>query len=168
MADTWTCPNCGQMLPLSEPSCKVCRVTRENRGVVGRIATPERTAKPPPEIVEISFPFTIRDARFNLPLPTGSLWSSGFLLCIPQGFFLVSDKDGLDPAALAAHPPETATPVGPTSIFVHRSQISRVVHHKLIGFFVEVKGPKKIPLRLETKGWADLGVVCNQLEIPHE
>lgn len=167
MAETWTCPRCGQILPLSDAACQVCRITRENRGVVGRIATPERTPKPPPEKVEIPFPFTIREARFNLPLASGSVWSSGTVLCVTEGLFLVSEKDGLDPAALAAQPPAAAKPVGPTSIFIHRTQLSRVVHHKLTGYFIEVKGPQKIPLRLEAQGWSDLDVVCDQLGIPH-
>jgi hypothetical protein len=167
MTGTWNCPRCGQKLPLAEPSCRVCRITRENRGIVGRIEAPARAPKPPPEKVEIPFPFVIRDARFNLPVAGGSLWSSGCLVCLPEGIVLASSQDNLDPASLAARAPAVSGPVGPASIFLHRSQVARVVHHKMIGQFVEVRGAPKIPLRLETPGWKDLDVVCDALGIEH-
>jgi hypothetical protein len=167
MAETWACPRCGQLLPLSEGSCGVCHITRENRNLIGRIAPKPRSEKPPAEAVEVVFPFVVPEARFNLPLPAGSLWSSGSLVCVPEGIFLASAKDGLDPAALAAAPPPVSAPVGPASVFAHRSQIVRVVHHKLTGYFLEVKGGQKIPLRLEAPRWADLDVVCDRLGIAH-
>ena len=73
---TWTCSNCGQIYSLAEPACTICRVTRENPHVIGKIET-VRSAKPPPEKVEVAFPFVIQDARFNLPLDKGAVWSSG-------------------------------------------------------------------------------------------
>src|SRR5215831_17513757 len=101
---TWTCPQCGQMYSLDESSCPVCRITRDNRDVVGRI-TQARTPKPPPEKVEVAFPVFIKDARFNLPLDKGSLWSSGSVIAVAGGFFLLSEKDGLNPSILLAAPP---------------------------------------------------------------
>ncbi len=162
---TWNCPQCGQTYPLEEPSCSVCRITRENRHVIGRI-TQIRTPKPPPEKVEVAFPVFIKEARFNLPPDKGSVWSSGIVVAVPTGFLLVSDRDALDTAALAANPPVSAGTVGPTSIFVPRPVISRIVHHKLTGEFIEIQGKQKIPLRLPAAGWQDLDVLCDQLEIP--
>jgi hypothetical protein len=162
---TWNCPQCGQTFSLGEPSCPVCRITRENRHVIGKI-TQIRTPKPPPEQVEVAFPLFIKDARFNLPLDQGSVWSSGTVSAVDGGFFLLSEKDGLDAAALAAAPPPPAGPVGPTSLFVPREVISRIVHQKMVGEFIEIQGRQKIPLRLPPGGWADLDIICDQLGIP--
>jgi hypothetical protein len=162
---TWKCPKCGQLCSLAESSCAICHVTRENRHVVGRIES-VRSPQPPPEKVEVAFPFSIKDARFNLPLDKGAVWSSGSVMATASGFFLLSEKDGLDGAALAQRPPEAAGPVGALSIFVPRSAVSRIVHHRLTGEFIEVQGRQKIPLRLTPAGWADLDVICDQLGIP--
>jgi hypothetical protein len=162
---TWTCSKCGQIYSLSEPACPVCRITRENPHVVGRITT-VRTAKPPPEKVEVPFPFTIKEARFNLPLHQGSVWAGGSLMVTEAGFFLLSDKDAIDAAALAQSPPAAPGPVGSLSLFVPRSTVSRIIHQKLIGEFIEVQGRQKIPLRLTPGGWTDLDVICDQLGIP--
>ena len=162
---TWTCSKCGQIYSLSEASCPVCRITRENPHVVGKIET-IRSPKPAPEKVEVAFPFTIREARFNLPMDKGAVWASGKLMVIALGFFLLSDKDPLDAAALAANPPSSAGPVGSTSIFIPRAVISRILHSRLTGEFIEIQGKQKIPLRLPPAGWTDLDVLCNQLGIP--
>lgn len=162
---TWTCSKCGQIYSVDEASCSICHVTRENRHVIGRIET-VRTAKPPPEKVEVVFPFLIKDARFNLPLDQGAVWSSGCVVASDAGFFLLSEKDGLDGAALALTPPAAAGPVGPLSIFIPRSAVSRIVHHRLSGEFIEIRGRQKIPLRLMPSGWADLEVICDQLGVP--
>jgi hypothetical protein len=162
---TWTCSNCGQIYSLAEPACPVCRITRENPHVIGKIQ-PVRTPKPPPERVEVPFPFTIREARFNLPLDKGAVWASGTLMVTEAGFFLLSDKDAVDPAALAQNPPAAATPVGSLSLFVPRSSVSRILHQKLVGEFIELERKQKIPLRLTTAGWTDLDVICDQLGIP--
>jgi hypothetical protein len=161
---TWTCSKCGQIYSLDEASCTICRITRENRHVVGRIET-MRTAKPPPEKVEVVFPIFIKEARFNLPLDKGSVWSSGTVMATEAGFFLLSEKDRVDSAALAAQPPAAAGQVGPTSIFIPRAAISRVLHHRLTGEFIEINGRQKIPLRLQAAGWTDLEVLCDQLGI---
>jgi hypothetical protein len=153
------------MYPLDESSCPVCHITRDNRNVVGRI-TQVRTPKPPPEQVEVAFPVFIKDARFNLPLDKGSVWSSGSVIAVAGGFFLLSEKDGLNPSILLAAPPPPAGPVGPTSLFVSRDAISRILHQKLIGEFIEIQGRQKIPLRLTSAGWADLDVICDQMGIP--
>jgi hypothetical protein len=164
---TWICPRCGQKLPLNEPSCRVCLITRIDRDVIGKIKTPERTLKPPPAPVEVRFPCVIKEARFNLPLPTGTVWSSGILLAIEQGLFLLGERDGLQTAPLIAQPPAAAGPVGPTSIFIPKANISRVIHEKLIGHFLEIQGKRKIPLRLEPSGWEDLDLLCNAFGIAH-
>ncbi|MBI3858211.1 MAG: hypothetical protein HY293_21220 [Planctomycetes bacterium] len=161
---TWKCSKCGQIYSLAEPSCSVCHLTRENRHIIGRIE-PVRSPKPPPETVEVPFPFFIKEARFNLPLDKGAVWSSGTVVATADGFFLLTDKDGLDGAALAEQPPAAAGPVGPLSIFVPRSVITRIVHHRLTGEFMELNGRQKIPLRLSTTGWGDLDVICDQLGI---
>ena len=162
---TWNCPQCGQPYSLDQPACTVCRGTRENRDVIGR-ATKIRAPKPPPERVEVVFPVFIKEARFNLPLDKGAVWSSGTLGAVAAGLFLLSDRDGVDAAALAAAPPPPAGPVAATSIFVPRAVISRIVHHKLTGEFIEIQGKQKIPLRLPPAGWQDLDVICDQLGIP--
>jgi hypothetical protein len=162
---TWNCPQCGQSYTLDEPACTVCHITRENRHVIGKV-TQVRTPKPPPEKVEVAFPVFIKDARFNLPLDKGAVWSSGSVVAVATGILLLSEKDGLNAAMLAADPPADAGPVGPTSLFVPRSVISRIVHHKLTGEFIEIQGKQKIPLRLPPAGWQDLDALCDAMEIP--
>jgi hypothetical protein len=168
MGETWTCPRCGQKLPMAEPSCRICCITRDNRGVPGRIPPPVRSPKPPEEPVEVAFPFAIKGARFSLPLTSGSLWSSGSVICVPEGLCLATEKDGIDPDRFAAAVPAASGPVGPASLFLHRSQIRRVVHLKRVGDFIEVAGAQKIPLRLEPAGWEDLAVICTRIGIPRE
>jgi len=165
---TWTCSKCGQIYPLSEGSCPVCFITRENRDVIGK-ATAIRFAAPAPEKVDVAFPFTIKEARFNLPLDKGAVWSSGKVVAIGTGFFLLSEKDPVDLDALVAGPPAASGPVGPLSLFVSRDRISRIVHHRLTGEFIEIQasqGKQKIPLRLPKEGWTDLDVLCDQMGIP--
>jgi hypothetical protein len=160
----WKCPNCGQIYSLAESACAICRITRENRHITGRIQI-VRSPQPPPEKVEVAFPFFIKDARFNLPMDNGAVWSSGSMMATAAGFFLLSGKDGLDGAALAQRPPEAAGPVGTLSIFVPLAAVTRIVHHRLSGEFIEVQGRQKIPLRLTPAGWTDLDVICDQLGI---
>jgi len=162
---TWNCSKCGQIYSLSEATCPLCRITRENRHVIGRIET-IRAPKPAPDQVEVPFPFTIRDARFNLPMDKGAVWASGRVVAIESGFFLVSEKDAVDTDALSLRPPSAPGPIGSLSIYVPRSVISRIVHHRLTGEFIEVQGRQKIPLRLMPAGWTDLDVICDQLGIP--
>ena len=161
---TWTCSKCGQIYSVAESSCTVCHITRENRHVIGKIEA-VRSPKPPPETVEVAFPFFIKDARFNLPLDKGAVWSGGMVMATAAGLFLLTEKDGLDTAALAQRPPAAAGAVGPLSIFVPRAVISRIVHHRLTGEFIEIQGRQKIPLRLMPGGWTDLDVICDQLGI---
>lgn len=162
---TWKCSTCGQIYSLAESSCPICRITRENRHVIGRIET-IRSPKPPPERVDVVFPFFIKDARFNLPMDRGAVWASGSVMVIAAGFFLLSEKDAIDTAALAERPPAAPGPVGALSIFVPRAVVSRIIHQRLIGEFIEVQGRQRIPLRLMPTGWADLDVICDQLGIP--
>ncbi|MBV8879079.1 MAG: hypothetical protein JO332_03850 [Planctomycetaceae bacterium] len=161
---TWTCSKCGQIYALAESSCPICHITRENRHVIGK-ASSARFDKPLAEKVEVPFPFPIKEARFNLPMDRGAVWSSGKLVVIPDGIFLLSDKDPLDANALAARPPAASGPVGPLSLYLTRDKISRIVHHKLTGEFIEIGGKQKLPLRLTPAGWTDLDVICDQLGI---
>jgi len=162
---TWACSKCGQIYSLAEPSCTVCHITRENRHVIGKVSS-ARFDKPPAEAVDVAFPFTIKEARFNLPLDKGAVWSSGRVVAVAPGFFLLSEKDPVDLDALAASPPAAAGPVGALSIYVPREKVSRIVHSRLAGEFIELQGKQKIPLRLPPVGWADLDVICDQLGIP--
>jgi hypothetical protein len=162
---TWTCSKCGQIYSLAEPSCTICHITREKRHVIGKIET-VRTPKPASPPVEVAFPIIIQGARFNLPLPAGAVWSSGCLMALETGLFLLTERDGLDRETLARTPPAASGPVGPLSLFVERSAISRIVHHRLTGEFIELGGRQKIPVRLTPGGWADLDVICDQLGIP--
>jgi len=162
---TWTCSKCGQIYPLAEGSCPVCFITRENRSVIGK-ATAIRFAAPVPEKVDVAFPFAIKEAHFNLPLDKGAVWSSGRLMFVEAGLFLLSEKDPVDADALALNPPAAAGPVGPLSIFISRATLSRIVHHRLTGEFIQLQGGQKIPLRLPSAGWTDLDVLCDQMGIP--
>jgi hypothetical protein len=165
---TWTCSKCGQIYPLSENSCSVCHITRENRAVIGEV-TSVRFDMPPPEPVEVPFPFTIKEARFNLPMDKGAVWASGRVVVTSAGLFLLSDKDGAVSAdALAANPPAAAGPIGSLSIFIPLDKITRILHHRLIGEFIEVHGKQKIPLRMPATGWTDLDVICDQLGIARQ
>lgn len=161
---TWACSKCGQLYPLSQNSCPVCFITRENRTVIGK-ASAARFSAPPPEKVDVVFPFSIKEARFNLPMDRGAVWSSGRVVAVATGFFLLSEKDPVDIDALAANPPAASGPVGSLSLYLAREKISRVVHHRLTGEFIEIQGKQKIPLRLPPAGWADLDVICDQLGI---
>jgi hypothetical protein len=162
--ETWKCSKCGQLYPLSQNSCSICFITRENRTVIGKVSV-ARFDKPAPEKVEVPYPFTIKEARFNLPLDRGAVWSSGRVIVTEAGLFLVSEKDPIDAEALAAHPPAAAGPVGPLSLYVPREKISRILHHRLTGEFIELGSKQKIPLRLSPAGWTDLDVLCDQLGI---
>jgi len=162
---TWNCSKCGQIYKLSQNSCPVCFITRENRTVIGNV-TAARFAVPPPEKIDVVFPFTMKEARFNLPLDKGAVWASGRVMAVAGGLFLLSEKDPLDADALAAQPPAAAGPVGSLSIYIPRDKITRIVHHRLVGEFIELQGKQKIPLRLPKEGWTDLDVICDQLGIP--
>jgi len=161
---TWKCSKCGQLYSYAESSCPICFITRENRTVIGKVSA-ARFDKPLAEKVDVVFPFTIKEARFNLPLDRGAVWSSGRIMIIDAGFFLLSEKDPVDADALAARTPAAAGPVGPLSLYIPREKISRIVHHRLTGEFMEIGGKQKIPLRMTAAGWTDLDVLCDQLGI---
>ena len=166
MTERWTCPQCGQLLRFEEPACPVCRITRENRAVVGRTSVLKPLEKPP-EPVEIRWPVLIREARFNLPVATGgTLWTSGAIVAVEAGLYLLSDKDALDPAALAQQPPPAAGAVATASVVLPAASIKRVVHNRLVGYFLET-ADGKLPLRLPNAGWEELDAVCDGLKIAH-
>ncbi|HYE97976.1 MAG TPA: hypothetical protein VEJ18_03650 [Planctomycetota bacterium] len=166
MTERWTCPQCGQLLAAEQPSCPVCRITRENRAVIGRASVIKPLEKPPQD-VEVRWPVVIRDARFNLPVATGgTLWTSGVIVAVEAGLFLLSDKDALDPQALAQSPPPAAGPVGASSVFLPVASVKRAVHNRLVGYFLDTPGGK-LPLRLSTQGWEEFDAVCDGLKIAH-
>jgi hypothetical protein len=163
--DLWNCPRCGQLYRLDEPSCNVCRITRENRDVIGKTSV-LRTIEKEAQAVEVHLPYVIQEARFNLPLSDGqSVWTSGWIAAGEAGLYLVSAKDGLDPkeAALAGPP---AGPLGPTSVFLPPEAVGRVVHEKLIGYWIELVD-RKIPLRLPKEAWEELDLLCDHFGIRH-
>jgi hypothetical protein len=159
--ETWKCPTCAQEIPVSERLCPACKVTQ-----VRRPTAAEEAAEFIAETAEIGLPHVIPEARFNVPLETGPAWSSGSLLVAESGFFLLSAKDGLDPAAVAAAPPQVPGRLGALSFALPRAMIKRVVHDRLAGHFVEIEG-KKFPLRLEAAGWKALDAACDLLGIAH-
>jgi len=166
--ERWTCPRCGQIYRLDEPSCPVCAITRENRDKIGRITT-IRTPKPaePAAPVEITLPFILREARFNLPVSTGgTTWTSGVIVVNDCGLFLLSEKDGLEAEDLARKSPRSVMPVGTASMFYPASGIKRVVHERLIGYFIELNEGGRVPVRLAVEGWKDLDVLLDLLKIP--
>jgi hypothetical protein len=164
----WTCPKCGQIYRIEEPRCPVCFITREHRESVGK-ATTEKPAAKPAEDVEVQFPVVIKEARFNVPAPTGAaVWTSGVVLAIDTGIALLSEQDALDPQKVAAQRPTWGGRLGDLSFFHPPKTIARIVHQKLIGFFIETPDKKKIPLRLPTEGWEELDVVCDRLGIAHQ
>ncbi len=164
----WTCPKCGQIYRIEEERCPVCFITRENRETVGR-ATTVRPATRTPEEVEVRFPYVIKDARFNVPTPTGApFWTSGVILAVETGIALLSEKDGLDPQEVAARRSTFGGRLGDLSFFHPPATIARVVHQKLIGYFIETPDRRKIPLRLSVEGWAELDLVCDRLGIARQ
>ena len=166
-SEHWTCPRCGQLYRQDEPSCPICAVTRDNRDKIGRITTIRQAPKPAPaEKVEIKLPFILRDARFNLPVSTGgTTWTSGVIVVNDFGLFLLSEKDGLDAEDLARKSPRSVMPVGTTSMFYPATAIKRVVHERLVGFFIDLVEGGRVPLRLAVEGWKDLDVLLDLLKI---
>jgi hypothetical protein len=167
--DRWTCPRCGQIYRIDEPSCPVCAITRENRDVVGKITTvrPAPKPAPPPEPVEVVLPFAVREARFNLPVSTGgTVWTSGLVLATEHGLFLLTEKDAADADDFARKSTRSLMPVGETSMFYPSTAIKRVVHERLAGYFIELH-EGKVPLRLSVEGWKELDVVLDRLRIAH-
>jgi hypothetical protein len=166
MAELWTCPGCGQLYRPDEPSCPICRVTRDNRGVIGRTSV-ERSIVKPPEDVEVHLPHVIAEASYNLPLANGqSLWTSGWLAAGEAGFFLVSAKDGLDPKDVAVRRLERRSALGPGSLFLPPGDVARVVHEPRVGYWMELANGK-IPLRLPKGAWEELDALCDHFGVRH-
>ncbi|HEX7896570.1 MAG TPA: hypothetical protein VF950_02340 [Planctomycetota bacterium] len=162
----WNCPSCGQLYRLDEPACPVCRITRENRDVIGKTSV-VRAIEKEAEDVEVHLPYVIQEARFNIPVPGGQLvWASGALAAGEAGFFLVSDKDGRDPKEVALARPLVPGAIGPTSYFIPAASVVRVVHERLIGYWFELKD-RKIPLRLPKEAWDELDLLCDHFGIKH-
>ena len=63
--DRWTCPQCGQLYRLDDPSCPVCRITRDNRDVIGKTSVVRKIEKEAQD-VEVHLPHLIKEARFNI------------------------------------------------------------------------------------------------------
>lgn len=165
-SDLWSCPRCGQLYRLDEPSCPVCRITRENRDVIGKTSVVRGIEKEAQD-VEVHLPYVIPEARFNLPLADGqSVWTHGWVAAGEAGLFLVSEKDGFDPKDVAVRAPRALGACGPTSYFLPPEAVSRVVHEKLIGYWIEL-ADRKIPLRLPKGGWEELDLLCDHFGIRH-
>lgn len=164
--DLWNCPRCGQLYRLDEPSCGVCRVTRENRDVIGKTSV-LRSIEKEAQAVEVHLPYVIQEARFNLPLADGqSLWTHGCVAAGEGGLYLISENDGLDPLEVARGLPPGPAAVGSASVFLPAETIVRIVHEKLIGFWIEF-ADRKIPLRLPKGGWEELDLLCDHFGIRH-
>jgi hypothetical protein len=162
----WNCPVCGQIYRLDEPACAVCHITREKRDVIGKVSV-VRPIEKPAEAVQVTLPYVIKEASFNLTMPDGAkLWASGWLAAGETGFFLVGAKDGLDPKEIARTRPAGRGFLGPASMFVPASEVRRVVHERLIGFWIELTDGK-IPLRLPKDAWAELDALCDHHGIRH-
>jgi hypothetical protein len=164
--DRWNCPQCGQLYRLDEPACPVCRITRENRGVIGKTSV-LRTIEKEAQDVEVHLPYVIKEARFNIPALDGQMiWASGALAAGEAGFFLVSEKDGRDPKEVALSRPLVPGAIGPSSYFIPAASVARVVHERLIGFWIEL-ADRKIPLRLPKEAWEELDLLCDHFGIRH-
>ena len=162
----WSCPGCGQIYRVEDPVCPVCRVTRDNRAKIGKTSI-DFSVEKPREAVEVHLPYVIKDASFNLPTADGKgLWSSGWVAAGPAGLFLVSEKDGLDPKTVAMSKPRGLGAVGPTSVFLPPKSIVRVVHERLIGYWIEM-ADRQIPLRLPKEAWEELDALCDHHGIRH-
>ena len=166
MADRWTCPSCGQLYRFDEPACPVCRITRDRRNVVGKTSV-ERSIEKPREAVEVHLPYAIKDVSYNLSLRDGtSVWSSGTLAATPSGLFLLGAKDGISVEKAASLRPGAMAALGPTSIFLPPAAVVRVVHERLVGYWIELKD-RRIPLRLPKGAWEELDALCDHFGIRH-
>jgi hypothetical protein len=113
-----------------------------------------------------ALPRVIPDARFSVPTDAGPVWASGSLLAAEGGIWLVSSKDPLDVAELPKTPAQVPGRLGTLSFVLPRAMIARVVHDRLVGFFIEIPG-KKVPLRLDVAGWKALDEALDLLGIAH-
>lgn len=166
MPERWNCPSCGQLYRHDEPSCPVCRITRDRRNVIGKTSV-QRTIEKPPEAVEVHLPYVIKDASYNLARTDGSsVWSSGCLVAAEAGLFLLGAKDGISVEQAAATRSRSPAALGPASIFLPPSAVARVVHERLIGYWIELKD-RKIPLRLPKEAWEELDALCDHFGIRH-
>jgi hypothetical protein len=162
----WKCPSCGQIYGVDDPSCPVCRITRDHRDRIGKTSV-ERSIEKPREAVEVRLPYVIQEASFNLPTADGkSLWTGGCVAAGEAGLFLLGAKDGLDPQEVARSRPAASGALGPTSLFLAPADVLRLVHERLIGFWLETS-LGKIPLRLPKGGWEELDALCDHHGIRH-
>jgi hypothetical protein len=125
----------------------------------------EEVAEFTAEKVEVQLPLAVPDARFNLPTDTGPVWASGTLVLADAGLFLLSQKDGLQAEAVLKAIPPAPGRIAATSLYLPRGLIQRIVHDRLVGFFVEESSGKRIPLRLEAAAWKAVDAACAALGI---
>jgi hypothetical protein len=165
-AETWVCPGCGQRFAPDVRVCPLCKVTQVWRRPAP--AGAEEKAVFSLEAVEVPLPLTLAEARFNVPADTGPTWTSGRVVVTEAGLYFLSEKDALTPEQVVASvPPAVPGRVAALSLFLPRALVARVVHDRLVGFFVESQG-QRIPLRLAAEGWKMLDAACDKLGIAHK
>ena len=85
---------------------------------------------------------------------------------VPRGAAARAWADGLDPKEVALTRPLVTGVIGPNSYFVPAQAVVRVVHEKLIGYWIEL-ADRKIPLRLPKEGWEELDLLCDHFGVRH-
>ena len=115
--------------------------------------------------MEVRFPVILKDVRYSLPVITGEVWTSGFVVARLEGIYLISEEDGLYPKETATR---SITPHGHLarhSVFLSKESIVRIAQgEKLIGVYLEARGGK-VRLGLSTDGWEELDVIRQAMGI---
>ncbi len=158
-AETWTCPGCAKVYPLDVRTCTLCRVTQVRPRVTKKY---EREEKVVPKIA-VSLPCVFPEVRFCV----SDVWTSGCVVVVEQGYFLLSEKDGLRPQDVVKAPPAERTGLGDLSLFLPKASITRIVHDRFNGYFIETPAGKN-PLRLSSEdAWRELDAVCDRIGVSH-
>ncbi len=163
--ETWTCPGCAQKFPLSTRVCPYCMVTQVRRR---ETRAAEEKAEFTAEQVDVQLPLAVPGARFSVPTDAGPVWTSGALVLADPGVFMLAEKDRLDAGELVRTPPAAPGRLGTVSLYLPKGLVKRIVHNRLVGFFVEESSGQKIPLRLEAAAWKAVDAACDKLGIPHQ
>ncbi len=158
-------------MPLSQKQCPSCRVTRIHRTSESPPrGTPAVTAPAKKEEQEIMLPCYLPEARFSIVVPGGgaATWTSGIVYITTAGYYFLSEQDGFDSEAKAAEvakdPTEAPKRLSPLSVFVPRTNVTRLVHGQFVGHFLEMTN-LKIPLRLVGDNWTRMVGATRKLVI---